>query len=106
MKDPKVEKPKSRPQELKSLAPLYSNSAETSEKARKEKKKNNWQNKRDYYTQKGSTLATGINITNANNSKKKKNGFNCRNLSKIVCYNYNKKGHYFNKCLEPLKAKN
>ena len=43
MKDPRVKEPKSKPQELKILAPQRFNNAETSKKAQKEnkKKKNN-----------------------------------------------------------------
>ena len=104
MKDPRVEKPKSRPQESKALAFQRLNSAEISEKAWKEKKKNDCQNKRDSHAQKGSIPATRVNITNANNSKKR-NSFNRRNPSKVVCYNYNKKVHYLNKSLEPPKSK-
>ena len=72
MKDPKVEKPKSKPKELKALAPQCSNSVETSDKAQKKKKKNDCQNKRDCRIRKGSIPATGVNSTDANNSKKKK----------------------------------
>ena len=84
MKNPKVEEPKSRPQESKASGFQHSNSAETSKKARKEKKKNNRQNKRNCHTQKGSISATRDNNTNANNSKKKKNGFNYRGPSKVI----------------------
>ena len=40
MKNPKVEKPKSKPQKLKASAPQRSDNAEASEKAWKKKKKN------------------------------------------------------------------
>ena len=106
MKDPMVKKPKSRPQESKALAPQRSDSAETSEKARKEKKKNDCQNKRDGCAQKGYTPATGVNTTNADDNKKKKNVSNRRDPSEVVCYNCNKTGHYSNKCLKPPKSKN
>ena len=76
MKDPRFEQPKSRPQESKALARQRYNSAEPSEKARKEKKKNDRQNKRDRRTRKGSIPATGINTTKADDSKKKRNGSN------------------------------
>ena len=55
---------------------------------------------------KGSIAATGVNTIDANNSKKKKNGSNCRNPSEIVYYNFNKKDHYLNKCLKLPKPKN
>ena len=106
MKEPKVKKPKSRPQKLKALALQHSDSAETSEKARKEKKKNDCQNKRDYFAREGSILATKVNSTNADNNKRKKNGSNQCDPSKVVYYNYNKKRNYSNKCPKPLKSKN
>ena len=106
MKDQRVEKPKSRRKESKAPASQYSASAETFEKAWKEKKKNNRYNKKDCRARKGSTLATGVNTTNANHGKKKKNGPNCRNPSEVVYYNCNKKGHYLNKCHKPPKSKN
>ena len=49
MKDPRVKKPKFRPQNSKALAFQRSFSAETLKKARKKKKKNNRQNRRDCY---------------------------------------------------------
>ena len=106
MKGPRVEEPKSRPQESKTPAPQRFDSAETSEKARKEKKKNNRRNKRDRRAREGSTPAIEVNTTDADGSKKKKNGSNRRDPSEVVCYNCNKKGHYSNKCSEPPKSKN
>ena len=106
MKDPRVEEPKSRPQESKVPALQRSNSAETSEKAWKEKKKNDCQNKKDCRAREGSTPATGVNTTDADDSKKKRSGSNRRDPSEVVCYNCNKKGHYSNKCPEPPKSKN
>ena len=84
MKDPRVKEPKSRPHKLKAQAPQRSNIAKTSKKTWKEKKKNNYRNKRDCCAQESSTLATEVNISNADNSKKKKNGFNRRNPSEVV----------------------
>ena len=106
MKDPRVEEPKSRPQKLKALSPQRFDSAETFDKARKKKKKNKCRNKRDCRARKGSIPATGVNTTNADDSKKKRNGFNRRNPSEFVCYNCNKKGHYLNKCPKLPKSKN
>ena len=106
MKDSRVEEPKSRPQKSKAPVSQHSDSAETSEKAQKKKKKNDHQNKRDCRARKGSIPATGVNTTDAENSKKKRNGSNYRNPSKVVCYNCNKKGHYSNKCPKPPKSKN
>ena len=105
MKDPRVEEPKSRLQESKVPALQRSNSAETSKKARKEKKKNNRRNKRDCRAQEGPIPAIGDNTTDPDNSKKKKNDFNRRNPSKVICYNYNKKGHYSNKGLSHQSQK-
>ena len=106
IKDPRVEEPKSQAQESKAAAPQRFDNAETSEKARKKKKKNDCRNKRDLCAQEGSTPATGFNTIDANDSKKKKNGSNRRDPSKVVCYNCNKKGHYLNKCPKPPKSKN
>lgn len=68
MRDPRVEEPKSKPQEPKSSPsshPLRSKNVEASEKkARKDKKK--WRH------QKGSTPTTGFNTTEASGNKKKK----------------------------------
>ena len=106
MKDPRVEEPKSRPQESKAPAPQRPDSAETSEKARKEKKKNDRRNKKDRRAREGSPPATGVNTTDADDSRKKRSGSNRRDPSEVVCYNCNKKGHYSNKCPEPPKSKN
>ena len=106
MRDPRVEELKSRPQKLKAPAPSRSDSAEISEKAQKKKKKNDRQNKRDCRAREGSTPATGVNTTDADNRKKKRNSCNRRDPSEVVCYNCNKKGHYLNKCPKPPKSKN
>lgn len=63
-------------------------SFEKAERARKEKKKNHKEHQRE-----GSTLATK---SNTENSMAKK----CKEDRNITYYNYNKKGHYTNKCLE------
>ena len=57
MKNPRVEKPRSKAQEPKSSA--LQQQAEASKKAHKEKKKKGQQYGRDH--QEGSTLATGVN---------------------------------------------
>ena len=99
MKDPKVEKPKSRPQESKALASQRSDSFETSKQAWKEKKKKDKRH-RGQKPQEGSTLATKVNNTSAGGSQSQKN------VSQVICFNCNKKKHYSNKCPEPLKPKN
>ena len=105
MRDPRVEKPKSKPQESKAPAPQRFDNAKTSEKARKEKKKNDRKHRRSCRSDNESpraTTATGDNTTNnsAGGSRPQKD------VSQITCYNCNKKGHYATKCPEPPKAKN
>ena len=95
---------KNRSWESKASAP--SQNAKTFAKAWKNKKKNNYQSKRDYCAQKGSTPVTGVNTTAAGNSNKKKNSSTRRNPIKFVYYNCNKKSYYLNKCFKLSKAKN
>ena len=61
MKDPKVEKRKSKPQESKAPALQRSDNAETSEKARKEKKKNDWKHRQSRRSDDESPRATTAN---------------------------------------------
>ena len=84
-----------RPQESKTQALQRSENADTSEKAWKEKKKNDQRNKRDRRAQEGSTLATGINTktSGGDNSKRK----NRPDPVQITGWNCNQKGHYSSK---------
>ena len=66
MKDPRVEEPKSKPQKSKAPALQRSNNAKTSEKAWKEKKKNDWkhrQSRRSDDESPRAITATGGNMT-------------------------------------------
>ena len=105
MKDPRVEEPK-KPKESKAPSPQRSDSTETSEQARKEKKKKD----RRYCGRKpqDSTPATGVNSTNTSGGHSSGSGRSQpqKDLSQINCYNCNKKGHYATKYPEPPKAKN
>ena len=105
MKDPRFEKPKSKPQESKALARQRSDNAETSKKGRKEKKKNDLKHWRSCWSDNESfraTAATGSNTTNnsAGGSQTQKD------ISQIIYYNCNKKGPYATKYPEPSKSKN
>ena len=104
MKDPRVEKPK-KPQESKASALQRSDSAKTSEQARKKKKKKDKQ----HWGQKpqNSAPATRVNSTTTSVGHLSASGRSQpqKDLSQIICYNCNKKGHYATKCLEPPKAK-
>ena len=108
IKDPWEEKPKVRAPE--STTPRSSNS-ESSTKAWREKKNRRRREQRDRRGQESSTPATGVNAAEPGKaSKKKKNDRNrncsggaARNLSQIKCYNCNKRSHYTNNCIEPLK---
>ena len=99
MKDPRVEELKSRPQKSKTPAPQRSDSSETFKQARKVKKKKDkqhWGRK----PQESSTPATGVNNTFVAGSQTQKD------VSQVICFNCNKKGHYSNKYPKPLKPKN
>ena len=101
MKDPRVEEPKSKPLESKSSASLRIEQPDSPEKAWKEKKKK-WQKERQD-KKRDLTLATGVNTTDtADGQKKKKKTSNqtLGDISDIMYYNCNKKGHYANTCSE------
>ena len=98
MKDPRVEKPKSRPQESKAPARQRSDSFETSKQAQKEKKKNDKQHW-DQKPQKGSTPATRGKNTSAKRSQAHKN------VSQVTCFNCNKKDTIQASVPSPLSQK-
>ena len=79
MKDPRVEKPKSRPQKLKAPAPQRStNNAENFKQARKEKKKKEKQERRNQKRgPQNSTPTIKVNIISTGKEKSKRNGSNC-----------------------------
>ena len=104
MKDPRVEKPRSKLQKPKSSTPQQQ--AEAFKKAHKEKKKKGQQYGRD--CQEGFTPTTGVNAAQPGEPKKKNDDKNrdcsdrtARDLSQVKCYNCQKMGHYSRKCLEP-----
>ncbi len=74
------------------------------EKARKKKKRKEYQGKRDRQEGRdGSPAAMGANVSQATEGQKKKrrNGQGPkRDISEIICYNCNKKGHYSKDCTE------
>ena len=76
---------------------LYDNMAGLPKKNNK-KDKMRFQNQKREYTreQKKSTLAIRINTIDVLKKKKKR-----RNVSKIMCFNYNKKDHFANNCTRP-----
>ena len=96
IKDPRVEKPKVRG--IESLSgPQYS---EFSEKPRKEKKKK--QRWRGQERQKGSTLATEVNLAETGEPRQKTKKLQKhldRDLSMVTCFNCDKKSHYANTCV-------
>ena len=76
-----------------------SNNAEESNKEKNKKRK--WQQKKE-----SNTPLTNVNAeptSNTENLKKWKRGAPKKDLSKITCYNCDKKGHYSNKCPDLLK---
>ena len=100
MKDPQSEEPKVRGTEALS-GPQRS---ESSEKAWKEKEKEQWQKDRE--RQEGFTPATGVNTaqTGKPHQKKKKKHYSDKapcDTSQIKCYNCQKMGHYATTCPKP-----
>ena len=108
MKDPRVEKPKSRAQKLKVPASQrFTNNAEICEQAWKEKKKNEkWERRNRERGPQNSTSTTEANSTSTGKEKSKWNGSNRRDPSQITYWNCSKKGHYADKSLKPPKSKN
>ena len=96
MKDPRSEEPKVRGTESSGLQ-----RSESSKKARKEKKKE--QRRKNRERQEGSIPAAD-GEAEPHQKKKKNQGHSdrvSRDTSQIKCYNYQKIGHYANKCPEP-----
>ena len=91
MKDPRFEKPKSKPQKSKAPALQRFDNIETSEKAWKEKKKNDWKHwrfRRSSNESPRATAAIGGNTTN-NSAEEPRTQ---KDVSQIIYYNCNKKG--------------
>ena len=85
-----------------SKAPTSTQESEPSNKARKDKKKRHYKNKRDFKKSKdSSTPALGVNMAKINGSEQRKR--NKKDLSGVTYFNYNKKGHFANKCPETSK---
>ena len=78
----------------KPSVPTSNQNSEPSYKAKKNKKKKQHKAKWD------STPATGVNKAGVGDHRTKKD------ISEILCYNFNKKGHYSKKCPESRKSKN
>ena len=79
-------------------APSRDNAAESPKKDnRKDKKKRFWGQKWEHtWEQKEQTLATNVNTTNVSKKKKKR-----RDVSKIMCFNCDKKDHFASDCTKP-----
>ena len=72
-----------------------------SNKAKKDKKKKYYQGKRDSRELKDSTTpASGVNVAEVGGKGRRKNK---KDVSEIMCFNYNKKGYYLSKCPKPPK---
>ena len=73
--------------------------SEPSDKGKKDKKKKNWQGKRDSREPKESTTpASGVNAAEVGGGGQRRK--NKKDISRVTCYNCNKKGHFSNKCPE------
>ena len=95
---------KSKPQEHKNPAFQHSDSTETSEKAWKEKKKNDQRNRRDCWAKEDFTLVTGVNTENSKGGNPRRR--NWHDPAQVTCWNHNQKDNYSSKCLKPPKPKN
>ena len=81
------------------LASASTQDSEPSNKVKKDKKKKNWQSKRDFRERKdSSTLASGVNAAEVGGGEQKRK--NKKDISRVTCYNCNKKGHFSNKYTE------
>lgn len=106
MKDPRVEVPKSKPLESKSLASSHTKQSDSFKKVQKEKKKK-WQKEKQNKKQ-DLIPATRVNMTNTagrQKKQKKKSNQTLGNISDITYYNCNKKGYYVNTYPESSKNK-
>ena len=86
-----------KPAEGKTLAPprtIAAESLEQDKKDRKDKKRRFWERRE----RSEDTPATGDNAIDASKKKKKNRD---RDTSGVMCYNYNKKGHFANTCTKP-----
>ena len=80
------------------LASTSIQDSEPSNKAKKDKKKKYYQGKRDFREPKDfTTPASGVNAMGVRAKGRRRNK---NDVSKITCFNCNKKGHYSNKYLE------
>ena len=79
-----------KPAKRKAPVPPRTNTAESSEQGKKDRKNKKWR----FQKRKEQTPATGTNVTNARSKKK---------YPDITCYNCDKKGHYSKSCSEPPK---
>ena len=75
---------------------------ESPDKARKDKKKKQHRDKKDSRESRD-TSTSRVNVTEVGDKKMR---WKRKDPSKVTCYNFNKLGHYANKCLEPRKSKN
>ena len=73
--------------------PIFTQDSEPSNKTKKNKMKKQYKAKRDF-----TNPAIGVNKVKIRRRKK--------DISEIMYYNYNKKGHYSDKCLEFWKSRN
>ena len=85
---------KPKPKDPKPAPSRYNVAESAKHQNRKDKKKKLRNRRREQNKQ---TPATGDN-TEASKKKKKR-----RDLSKVTCFNYDKKGHYTSNCNEPLR---
>ena len=92
-KDSHPEEPK-----VKEVRPTWAEASEPSKQARKEKKKKRHQERRD--KDKDQTPASTVNATEVQKKKKKNQD---QDVSKVTCFNCDKKGHYASTCTKPPK---
>lgn len=105
MQDLRTKDPKFKLQKFKLSAFLHPFKSENIGTSKKTRKKKDCQNQQR--SQKSSIPATRVNATNISVGRARNNGTHSgrsiKNLSQITCYNYDMKGYYVDKCLEPKK---